>query len=376
MKVVITGAMGLIGWHASSYLFAENCGAKFKGLAEPYDIVRLDHAAFSNENRLKIALQNVDAVLHFAGVNRAPDHEVEKANPTIAKALVLACQAVGVTPHIVYANSTHSASDTPYGRSKRIAGEIFEAFTPYYTDLILPHIFGECARPNYNNVTATLIDQVIAAKEPTVNPDGKVELLHAGVVAQAAIEAVAHKVYGSITPEPRPFSVPNLWAQLQTFHSHYLANTFPDFHDTFQVQLFNTYRAALYPSGFPRMLKINEDQRGTLFEAAKGGGGGQSFLSWTKPGVTRGNHFHLHKVERFLVLQGKATIRIRRVLNDEVWEYPVSGEYPAVVDMPTLHTHSIENIGAEPLLTLFWTNEIFDQQAPDTYFDPVLKATR
>jgi UDP-2-acetamido-2,6-beta-L-arabino-hexul-4-ose reductase len=373
MKFVITGAMGLIGWHASSHLYAENCAAKFKGLAEPYDIVRLDHATFGDKQLLEKALQNAEVVLHFAGVNRAPEHEVEQANPDIAKALVLACQAIGIKPHIVYANSTHAASDTPYGRSKRIAGEIVAAFTPRYTNMILPHIFGECARPNYNNVTATLIDQVVAGKEPTVNPDGRVALLHASAVAQAAIEAVVHKIYGAITPEPRPISVPNLLTQLQTFHAHYAANTFPDFGDAFQVQLFNSYRGALYPSGFPRMLKINEDQRGTLFEAAKGGGGGQSFLSWTKPGVTRGNHFHIHKVERFLVLQGEAKIRIRRVFDDEVWEYAVSGEQPAAVDMPTLHTHSIENIGAEPLLTLFWTNEIFDPQLPDTYFDPVLK---
>jgi UDP-2-acetamido-2,6-beta-L-arabino-hexul-4-ose reductase len=373
MKVVITGAMGLIGWHASSHLYAENCAAKFKGLAEPYDLVRLDHATFEDEQQLKNALQNADAVLHFAGVNRAPDHEVEQANPNISKALILACEAVGAIPHIVYANSTHAASDTPYGRSKRIAGEIFAAFTPRYTNLILPHIFGECARPNYNNVTATLIDQVIAGKEPTANPDGKVALLHAGAVAQAAIEAVVHNIYGAIMPQPRPISVPNLLSQLQTFHAHYAANTFPDFHDAFQVQLFNSYRAALYPFGFPRRLKINDDQRGTLFEAAKGGGGGQSFLSWTNPGVTRGNHFHINKVERFLVLQGNAKIRIRRVFDDEVWEFAVSGEQPAAVDMPTLHTHSIENIGTEPLLTLFWTNEIFDPQAPDTYFDAVLK---
>jgi len=136
----------------------------------------------------------------------------------------------------------------------------------------------------------------------------------------------------------------------------------------------NRRRAAHYPAGFPRALKLNEDIRGALFEAVKGGGGGQSFLSWTKPGVTRGNHFHLNKVERFLVVQGQAIIRIRRVLQDEIWEFAVSGDRPSAVDMPTLHTHSIENIGAEPLLTLFWTNEIFDPNEPDTYFDPVLKA--
>ena len=118
---------------------------------------------------------------------------------------------------------------------------------------------------------------------------------------------------------------------------------------------------------------MNTDQRGTLFEAVKGGGGGQTFLSTTQPGITRGDHFHLAKVERFLVVQGEATIRIRKVLDDEIWEYKVSGDAPAPVDMPVLHTHSIENTGDTELLTLFWTHDLFDQSNPDTYADKVLK---
>jgi UDP-2-acetamido-2,6-beta-L-arabino-hexul-4-ose reductase len=373
MKVVITGAQGLIGWHASSHLYAANCLAMFKSLPAPYEIVSLDHESFGNIEVLQKSLKGADAVLHFAGVNRAPDAEIEDANPNIARALIAACREAKVMPHIVYANSTHAVSDTPYGRSKKLADEILGAYSKRYTNLILPHIFGEYARPNYNNVTATLIDQIVKGKTPTVNPDGKVALLHAGNAAKAAINAIVSQTYGSMTPEPKHVSVPNLLKLLQSFHKDYMANKFPDFQTDYEVELFNSYRAALYPSGFPRFLKLNEDARGVLFEAAKGGGGGQSFLSWTKPGITRGNHFHLHKVERFLVLQGEAIIRIRRVLHDDVWEYRVDGRSPAAVDMPTLHTHSIENIGAEPLLTLFWTNEVFDPNESDTYFDPVLK---
>jgi UDP-2-acetamido-2,6-beta-L-arabino-hexul-4-ose reductase len=373
MKVVITGAQGLIGWHASSHLHAANCGAKFKNLPEPYDIVCLNHASFQDAGFLEKSLRWADAVLHFAGVNRAPDAEVEVANPNIATALIDACRKASVMPHIVFANSTHATSDTPYGRSKRLAGDILSSYSPRYTNLVLPHIFGECAKPNYNNVTATLVDHIIKGEVSSINPDGKVALLHAGEAAKAAISACTRETYGTVKPEPKALTVPGLLEQLQTLHAEYTANQFPHFQDKFQVQLFNAYRAALYPLGFPRKLKLNEDARGTLFEAAKGGGNGQSFVSWTKPGVTRGNHFHLNKVERFLVVQGEAIIRIRRVLHDTVWEYEVNGEKPAAVDMPTLHTHSIENIGAEPLLTLFWTNDIFDPNEPDTYFDPVLK---
>lgn len=373
MKIVITGAGGLIGWHAAVRLHAVNCAARFKGEAAPYELVLLDHAGFGADATLRSAVSGADAVLHFAGVNRASDAEVETGNPDIARRLVAACEATESLPHIVYANSTHAASDTPYGRSKRIAGEILGAMGGRYTDLILPHIFGECARPRYNNVTATFIEAVIAGDVPQVNPDGRVELLHAGAAAQAAIDAVLHNQCGAVRPDARVTAVPELLDLLCRFHADYQANIFPDLKDPFTLSLFNSYRAALYPGGFPRPLKLNTDPRGTLFEAVKGGGGGQTFLSTTEPGVTRGDHFHLNKVERFLVVQGEAIIRIRKVLGDEVWDYRVSGDQPAPVDMPTMHTHSIENVGKTHLLTLFWTHDLFDPAAPDTYFDPVLR---
>jgi UDP-2-acetamido-2,6-beta-L-arabino-hexul-4-ose reductase len=371
MRVLITGAGGLIGWHAHARLHAANCAARFKGQAVPYDIVALDHARFDDDAALQQALQGADAVLHFAGVNRGTEAEVEAANPAIATRLVAMCKAAGASPHIVYANSTHAVTDTPYGRSKRIAAEVLAAFAPRFTDLILPHIFGEGARPFYNNVTATLIRQILDGATPTVNPDGRVQLLHAGAAAQAAIDAVLSGHAGVLQPTPRPMAVPDLLAKLQGFHAQYQANIYPAFADDFDVALFNSYRAATYPAGWPRPLRLNTDARGTLFEAAKGGSGGQTFLSTTKPGVTRGDHFHLHKVERFLVVQGQATIRIRKVLTGEVWTYQVSGDAPAPVDMPTLHTHSIENTGTGDLLTLFWTHDQFDPANPDTYADKV-----
>lgn len=371
-RIVVTGAGGLIGWHAHARLHAANCAAQFKSVALPYDIVALAHADFQDDATLHAALTGADAVLHFAGVNRAPDDEVEAANPAIARRLATACKHVGADPHIVYANSTHASSDTPYGRSKRIAGEVLDATVSRYSDLVLPHIFGEGARPFYNNVTATLIAKLLAGETPEVNPNGQVQLLHAGAAAQAAIDAVAAGQTGVIQPTPRPMSVPALLAKLQSFHDLAQTNIYPDLRDPFDVALFNSYRAATYPNGWPRPLKLNTDARGTLFEAVKGGGGGQCFLSTTQPGVTRGDHFHLDKVERFLVVQGEAVIRIRKVLSSEVWDYPVNGAAPAPVDMPTLHAHSIENVGDEPLLTLFWTHDLFDPQNPDTYADKVL----
>jgi UDP-2-acetamido-2,6-beta-L-arabino-hexul-4-ose reductase len=371
MRIVITGARGLIGWHAHARLHAANCAAAFRSQPAPYDIIALDHNSFDNDTILTEALSGAQAVLHFAGVNRAPDDEVEAANPAIATCLTEACRAVGARPHIVYANSTHAANNTPYGRSKGRAGEILAAMSVPYTDLVLPHIFGEGARPYYNNVTATLIAQLLADETPSINPDGRVRLLHAGVAAQIAIDAATEGTTGRIEPESRPVSVLDLFKTLKAFHNGYLLNVYPDLSDPLDRDLFNSYRAATYPGSWPRPLRLNTDQRGTLFEAVKGGGGGQTFLSTTKPGVTRGDHFHLGKVERFLVVQGEAVIRIRKVLSDKVWEYRVSGDKPAAIDMPTLHTHSIENTGDTDLLTLFWTHDLFDPANPDTFADKV-----
>ncbi|MBZ0129628.1 MAG: NAD-dependent epimerase/dehydratase family protein [Rhodobacteraceae bacterium] len=373
MRIVITGAKGLIGWHAHARLHAANCAARFRNEPEPFDIVPLGHADFDDDPTLASALAGAQAVLHFAGVNRAADDVVEAANPAIASRLAEAWTAGGASPHVVYANSTHAGSDTPYGRSKHRAAEILNAATDRFTDLVLPHIFGEDARPDYNNVTATLIARILASEMPEINPDGQVQLVHAGAAAQCAIDAVLEGTTGQVAPQGRRVPVPELYRKLLDFHLGYQRNIYPDLSDPFDRDLFNAYRAATYPDGWPRPLELNTDPRGTLFEAVKGGGGGQTFLSTTRPGITRGDHFHLTKVERFLVVQGEAVIRIRKVLSDEIWEFNVTGTAPAPVDMPTLHTHSIENTGDTDLLTLFWTHDLFDPANPDTFADKALK---
>lgn len=374
IRIVVTGSQGLIGWHAAVRLHAKNCAARFKGESAPFDLVQLNHASFEDDELLVSALSGADAVLSFAGVNRAEsDDLVEAANPAIARRLIWGCKQANVQPHIVYANSTHSATNTPYGRSKRAGAEILQEGADKFTDLILPHIFGESARPYYNNVTATFIDKILKGEEVNPNPVGEVQLLYAGVAAQTAIDAVLSGHIGRIVPSHNPMGVKDLFDKLSGFHLAYKANIFPDLQSSFDLALFNSYRAASYPSGWPIPLKLNTDYRGTLFEAVKGGGGGQAFLSTTLPGLTRGNHFHLGRVERFLVVQGEAIIRIRKVLSSEVWEYNVDGDAPAVVDIPTLHTHSIENVGKKPLLTLFWSHDLFDPKDPDTFADEVMK---
>lgn len=371
-KIVITGASGLLGWHSHAQLHAANCAAKFKGNPLPYEVMALNHADFDSDVKLQSALVGADSILHYAGVNRGLDGDIASGNPEIATRLVDACKLCKVRPHIIYANSIHSSHDSVYGRSKRMAGEVLQAYSSNYTDLILPHIFGECAQPFYNNVTATFIHQIIRGDAVSLNPDGHVQLFYAGDAARLAINALKFNKIGRLMPKSYSVTVPDLFAKLKVFDTSYKSNIYPDLSNAFDLALFNSYRCATYPDQWPRPLQLNTDQRGTLFEAVKGGSGGQTFLSTTKPGITRGDHFHLNKVERFVVIQGDAIIRVRKVLSQKVIEYRVSGRSPVCLDMPTLHTHSIENIGDNELLTLFWTNDIFDPTNTDTFADKVL----
>ncbi len=361
-----------MGWHASVRLHAQNCAARYADAQEPYSLIRIDHSTFDDASRLADALKDADAILHFAGMNRGTEQEVEAANPAIARKLVSACVTAKIAPHIIYANSTHAEHDTFYGRSKRLAADILEeSAVGGFTNVILPHIFGECARPYYNNVTATLIDQIWNDQKPEINPHGRVQLLHAGTAAQIAIDAVHAGARGLIQPKGHDISVANLHGKLVGFHEQYSENVFPDLSDSFELALFNSYRAGGFPKHYPIKLHSNSDHRGVLFEVAKGGNSAQSFISSTRPGKKRGDHFHLDLVERFLVVKGEAIIRIRRVLTDEVYEFYVSGDRPEAIDMPPLHTHNIENIGNEDALTFFWAHHLFDPSNPDTYADAV-----
>lgn len=373
MKIVITGAAGLLGWHTAGRLHAQNCGARFGGRPEPYDLVLVDRSVFDDAALLVQAVAGADGIIHFAGVNRGEEKYVEAANPAISQRLIEACRSAGSSPHVVYANSTHSRLDTFYGRSKRIAGGLLAEAFPRYTSLVLPHIFGECARPYYNNVTATLIDQLWKSETPQLNPEGRVELLHAGSAATIAIDAILNGVTGEISPAGRTMTIVELYDRLKTYHESYQTDIFPDFADEFDLALFNSYRTGGYPAHYPKPMAPKSDHRGTLFETAKGLGASQSFISTTLPGKVRGDHFHTDLVERFLVVSGRATIRIRKVLTDEVHAFEVDGDNPVAIDMPPLHTHHIENSSQQDVTTFFWAHRLFDPGNPDTFADPVLK---
>ncbi len=371
ISVLITGWSGLLGFHARSALLAVNCGLNFLEKEDKYSIVLAPRLTESNGIILSDLVRNADLILHFAGINRAAPEEVEKGNIDIARVLKAALISSGSKAHVIYANSTHSGSDTPYGRGKKSAhNTLFSWSQKYknkYTNVVLPHIFGEGGRPFYNTVTATLCQQIVDGELPSINDGATVELLHAGTAIDAMINAFECEQTGTIRLQGMHLSVVDLHSMINGFKNQYDANQFPDLSSKFKEKLFNTYRWFEYPHSFPRTLKLHNDSRGVLFEAAKGGGGGQAFLSWTNAGIERGNHFHRNKVERFLVVSGQAEIKIRKLFSDKIEIFKVSGDNPQAVDMPTLHTHSIVNTGKEPLLTMFWSHEVFDPENPDTF---------
>lgn len=367
MKIVITGSSGLLGWHLR---------CRLSTLEKYRDAVfALDRLAFDDDERLHEMLNEADVVIHCAGINRASDEELEYGNIALAKRLVEVFQKQSSTPHLIYANSIQCTNDSPYGRGKSGADKLFSAWAKKcsapYTNVILPHIFGECGKPFYNSVVFTFCRQLIDGESLNINANGMLELIHAQDVSLQFIDCVERSLTGTHRLKGEKISVPELAGRLSAMHDSYRDDIVPDLRDRLSLQLFNTLRSFFYPDFYPGQLVLNSDERGTLFEAVKNRNGGQAFLSTTKPGITRGNHFHFSKVERFLVVRGQAVIRIRRLFHDEVKEFYVSGDNPVFIDMPCLHTHNITNIGNDELMTLFWSHEIFDPEYPDTYFQPV-----
>lgn len=371
MKIGITGSDGLLGYHVRACLHSQS------GLHE----IRLaNRATFADETALDRFAGGLDAVIHCAGMNRGGDTEVERANRWLAEALIGALLRTGTTPAVIYANSTHADRNTGYGRGKRAAGELLEAWGKAHGarvgNVVLPHVFGEFGKPFYNSVVSTFCHQLANGDTPRIDIDGDLELVHTQEVARFFIDWIENPS-SAVSREHlrlngRKLKVSEMLARLNRLLERYAKGIVPDLRDQFDLRLFNTLRSYLFPSHYPRALELHADSRGELFEAIKADQGGQAFLSSTHPGVTRGNHFHLRKVERFLVVGGEADIRLRKLFSHEVVIFRVSGDRPAFVDIPTFHTHSITNIGSKELHTLFWANEIFDPNNADTYAEAVL----
>lgn len=360
MRVVVTGAEGFLGWHTRLRLLA----------AGGYDVVPVGRATW---DALPDLVAGADAVLHLAGVNRGDDAEVEAGNVRLADGLAAALRAApGV--RVVFANSIQAGNGTPYGTGKAAAAELLRGATAAvggtFVDVLLPNVFGEHGRPRYNSFVATFAHAVVRGEAPQV-ADREVVLLHAQDAAQVLIDALRGPARTE-HPAGHPTTVATVLARLQEFDALYKTGEIPSLADPFDRNLFHTLRAAGFPGNAPVPLSPRSDARGRLVEVVRSHGGqGQTFVSTTRPGVTRGEHFHLRKVERFVVVAGRARIALRRVLHDDVVAFDVTGDDPVAVDMPTGWAHNITNTGDDELTTLFWTSELFDPADPDTTPEPV-----
>lgn len=361
-RVAITGGFGFLGWHTA-------CRLRALHGVEP---VRLGRDDLADPGRLAEGLADVDTVLHVAGVNRADsDAEVESGNADAAEALAASLRRVGRPVDVVYANSVQADLDNPYGRGKAQAAAILAAACAdtggHFADLLLPNLFGEHGRPGYNSFVATFAHEVAAGRTPSVTGDREIELLHAQDAAAALIAGVGQDVRTVVPGEA--IGISPVLGLFEEFRELYGARgEIPDVSTKMRLDLFNTYRAAAFAGAPAASPQVHSDNRGDLFETVRSHGGtGMSYASTTKPGQKRGEHYHLHKIERFVVVKGEAEIELRRLLHDDVVTVRVSGERPVFVDMPTLWVHNIRNVGDDDLLTVFWSDQLLDPVNPDQF---------
>jgi UDP-2-acetamido-2,6-beta-L-arabino-hexul-4-ose reductase len=364
VTVVITGGRGFLGWHLACRLRAVlGIEAVLVGRSE------LGDAAVA-----RALLADAEVVFHVAGVNRADsDEQVESGNVEAAQ------QLADVLPsgaRLVFANTTQSLLDNAYGRGKSRASELLRQAAARiggsYVDVVLPNLYGEHGRPFYNSFVATFCHLVATDGDPQVVEDRKVPLLHAQRAAQVLMDAMSEPSGTVLQPAGHEVLVSDVLGRLRGYHATYARGDLPDLTDELDVDLFNTYRSFVFPESFPRYPQVHADPRGELFETSRAHGGtSQTFVSTTRPGRTRGDHYHLHKIERFFVVSGEAEISLRRLLTDEVVRFRLSGAQPGFVDMPTLWVHNITNVGKDDLVTMFWSDQLLDPDRPDQYAEAV-----
>lgn len=368
--VLITGSNGFIG---------RNLAVRLRALPE----VKV-HCFDKDDSpeALRAALAEVDTVFHLAGVNRPQDPtEFDTGNRGLTETI---CEELGKRadkPTILLSSSIQAALENPYGVSKRGAEAAIQTYAAAGGRSVLfrlPGVFGKWSRPNYNTVVATFCHNIARDLPISVsNPAHEIDLVHVDDVVDAFIAAVCSAPAagecraGEVSPVSR-VTLGDLAALIRSFKDSRTTLRLPDLDSRFVHNLYSTYLSFLPEDAFAYNLDKKTDPRGSLAEFVKSSHFGQIFVSRTKPGITRGNHYHHAKTEKFMVVEGRGIVRFRKIGSDEILEYPVSGEDYRVVDIPPGYTHSIENVGTGEMVTLFWASEIFDPARPDTYFEQVI----
>lgn len=363
-RILVTGAKGFIG---KNLILA---------LSRQKDVDILSADVDTTEQKLCDGLRSCNAIYHLAGVNRPLDErDFEAANVGYLGFLLSELEKKEKRPYIVLSSSVQALLDNPYGSSKRKAEELLADYcsrTGSAASIFrLPGVFGKWCRPNYNSVVATFCHNI--ARDIPIHvsdPSREINLVYVDDVTRTFIELLEDGHDGLELREVKPVFKVKLGClsdRLREFKANRESLHIADLSDPFLRRLYGTYVSYLPPDGFVHGLERKVDARGNLAEILKAGGHGQLFVSRTKPGIVRGNHYHDTKVEKFLVLEGEALIRFRNLANDERAEYPISGLDLKIVDIPPGWTHSIQNVGTSDMVVLFWASEVFDPSCPDTY---------
>jgi UDP-2-acetamido-2,6-beta-L-arabino-hexul-4-ose reductase len=371
IKVGITGQAGFMGTHLFNYLNTK----------EEITTIPFEDAFFTDQEVLKNFVRQCDAIVHLAAMNRHEDMQViYDTNLRLVGQLMDACESTDSTPHILFSSSTQEERDNLYGKSKAEGRAMLEAWAARnkagFTGLIIPNVFGPFGQPYYNSVVATFCYQLNHNETPQIHVDGELKLIYINELVdefyRAIISGQDAAVRSYVVPHSAKRKVSEILELLKGYAESYLERgVFPNLTDKFEKALFNTFRCYVAEDSYPMKLTKHSDNRGAFVEVVRAETPGQYSYSTTVPGITRGNHYHTRKAERFIVIKGQATIRLRKVGTDKVIEYQLNGEEPSFVDMPVWYTHNITNTGEEELVTLFWINEPFDPADPDTYFEDV-----
>ena len=367
-RILITGGRGFLGRNLAVHLL------------ERKDCETTIFDQGDSAEDLRNSLLEADVIFHLAGVNRPHNPiDFETGNAGLSEHVCQILREGRHSPKIVFSSSIQAELDNPYGVSKAKAEDALRQFASETGACVriyrLKNLFGKWCRANYNSVTATFCHNIANDLPITVSdPAREVELSYVDdVVAAFLTEIDGRKSEAETGAEIPVYSIQlgDLAGRIQAFHEMRSTLVLPDFADWFNRALYATYLSYVPPAARRHNLEIKSDARGSLAEFIKGKHFGQIFVSRTKPGVTRGNHYHHTKTEKFFVVQGDGLIRMRAVEGGLIEEYPVTGNAYQVIDIPPGFTHSITNVGAGEMVTLFWSSEMFDPNCPDTYYLPV-----
>ena len=371
LKVGITGQAGFIGKHLYNIL----------GLY-PEEFIRVDFQKnlFEDENKLNDFVSRCDVIVHLAAMNRHNEPQViYDTNLSLVKKLVASLNITGSKAHVLFSSSTQEEKNNPYGQSKREGRELMITWAKNtggkFTGMIIPNVFGPFGHPYYNSVVATFCHKLSHNETPTIDIDGDMKLIYVGELAHEIINEIRD---GESKDEFRvahtaACKVSALLELLESYKALYQdKGIIPPLNSRFEINLFNTFRCYMdITTHFPVKFTQHKDSRGAFVEIIRLNVGGQVSFSTTLPDITRGNHFHTRKIERFAVIKGKALIQLRQIGTDEVMNFELDGKEPAYVDMPVWFTHNIKNTGEEELFTIFWINEFYNPDDQDTYFEKV-----